>query len=95
MRFAVFCVDPVHQPWVIPVDGTRADAMAAAMSTYSEEELVHPIMVIDYKDGKTWRVGRDEEGWYLSDSAAVKMGYLTELEHITRDVAPVEASCES
>lgn len=90
MRFAVFCIDPAHMPWMIPVDGSKADALEAAVSAYNPEELVTPIMVIDYEESKAWRVGRDENGWYLSDSATIKMGVMTQPEHITRDTGTME-----
>lgn len=93
MRFAVIVDDPAHMPWMIPVDGD--DPLSVAIEQYSEERLVRPVMVIDYEESKAWRVGKDDDGWYLSDSATVKMGVMTQPEHITRDVAPMEAPCES
>jgi hypothetical protein len=92
MRFAVIVYDPVHMTWVIPVDGDNP--LTTAMSVTEQEGLIRPVMVIDYEEQKAWRVGVDEEGWYLSDSAEIKMGRLTQPEHIERQgVAPMDSSC--
>ena len=95
MRFLVICDDPAHMPWAIPVDGSQDDALQAAVEQYDSLRLVRPVMVIDYEESKLWRVGRDDDGWYLSDSAETKMGVMTQPEHIARDVSAMEASCES
>lgn len=94
MRFLVICDDPSHMPWAIPVDGSPATALEAAVDQYDRLNLVRPIMVIDYEESATWRVGRDESGWFLSDSATTKMGLMTPPDHIPKEagriVVPVE-----
>jgi hypothetical protein len=87
MKYAVICDDPAHMPWVIPADGD--DPLSVAVEQAEGGSLIRPVMVIDYEGLKAWRVGRDEDGWYLSDSASVKMGLMTEPEHVTRDLGAV------
>jgi hypothetical protein len=85
-------------PWAIPVEGSESDALAVAVEQYDMAGLVRPLMVIDYGEDKIWRVGRDEDGWYLSDSATVKMGLMTGVENIPKEpgriASPVDESLE-
>ena len=87
MRFLVICDDPVHMPWAIPVEGSQDDALKAAVEQYDSVGLVRPVMVIDYEESKLWRVGRDDDGWFLSDSAEIKMGLMTEPQHIPKEAS--------
>lgn len=86
MRFLVICDDPAHMPWAIPADGSPENALRAAVEQYDRSRLVRPLMVIDYEENKTWRVGQDEGGWFLSDSATTKMGLMTQPQHIPKEV---------
>lgn len=94
-KFSVICDDPVSMPWVVNVEGESPDALAEAVKQAASPGLVRPVLVIDYERLKAWRVGIDDDGWYLSDSSEVKMGAMTEPKHIARDASAMEASCES
>ena len=85
MRFLVICDDAVHMPWGIPVDGSAETALAAAAKEYDPNGLVRPLMVIDHEEDTAWRVGQDEDGWFLSDTLTVKMGMLTEPKDMPRE----------
>lgn len=89
-KFSVICDDPVSMPWVVSVEGESPDALSEAVRQATSPGLVRPILVIDHEQSRAWRVGVDENGWYLSDSASVKMGVMTQPEHITRDTGTME-----
>lgn len=100
MRFEAFVYESVFLPYTVPLSADTIDAALAECVAIDESKtLITPLMVIDHQENKAWRLGRSEDGWYLSDTAREKLGMGTTPEIISEmeaeAVTPMESPCES
>lgn len=83
MRYEAFIYEHLFLPYTVPLSATTASAaISECVEIYQSKDLLTPVMIIDHEEGKSWRIGKGEDGWYLSDTARMKLGMHTQAEHL-------------
>jgi hypothetical protein len=90
MRFQAFIYESVFLPYTVSLSAESVEtALAECSEIDRSKELLTPVMIIDHQEKKAWRIGKSEDGLYLSDTAAQRLGMGTTAEVI----AHMEAEC--
>jgi len=79
VRFEAFVYEAFHLPYTVPLGAeTAQSAVRECVDIYESKALITPLMVIDHQENKAWRIGQNEGGWYLSDTARERYGQGTD-----------------
>lgn len=85
VRFEAFVYEALCLPYTVPLSAdTAQSAVKECVGIYESKALRTPVMVIDHQEKKAWRIGKNEDGWYLSDTARERYGQCTDEEIIGR-----------